>query len=60
MLSAIVVNHRSHQLVNDCLRSLLAGSLVPAEIIVVDNEATGAGLSADLAADDAHPSGGRS
>ncbi|CAN5789740.1 glycosyltransferase family 2 protein [soil metagenome] len=51
VLSAIVVNHRSHPLVNDCLRSLLAGSQVPDEIIVVDNEAASGGLEADLASD---------
>jgi GT2 family glycosyltransferase len=51
LLSTIVVNFRSHDLVNDCLRSLLAGSRPPDEIVVVDNEAAGGGLSPDLAAD---------
>jgi N-acetylglucosaminyl-diphospho-decaprenol L-rhamnosyltransferase len=39
VLSAVVVNHRSSHLVDACLRSLLAGSRPPDEIVVVDNEA---------------------
>src|SRR5688572_30488350 len=50
MLSAIVVNHRSNDLVNACLRSLLAGSIVPDEVIVVDNEGADGGLTPELAA----------
>jgi GT2 family glycosyltransferase len=51
VLSAIVVNYRSHRLVNGCLRALLGGSVVPDEIVVVDNEAHDGGLDAELAAD---------
>lgn len=49
MLSVIVINFRSHRLVNDCLRSLLAGASPPDEIVVIDNEADGGGLASDLA-----------
>ncbi|MFV2064641.1 MAG: glycosyltransferase, partial [Chloroflexota bacterium] len=52
MLSAIVINFRSHDLVNACLRSLLSGSLAPDEIIVIDNEGVDGGLAPDLASDD--------
>ena len=52
MLSAIVVNHRSHALVNACLRSLLEGSIVPDEIVVVDNEGSHGALLPELAADE--------
>jgi GT2 family glycosyltransferase len=45
VLSAIIVNHRSNALADACARSLLAGSLVPHEIIVVDNEGTDGGIS---------------
>jgi hypothetical protein len=51
LLSTIVVNFRSHDLVNACLRSLLAASRPPDEIVVVDNEASGGGLAPVLAAD---------
>lgn len=51
LLSTIVINFRSHDLVNDCLRSLLAGSRQPDEIVVMDNEASGGGLAPELATD---------
>jgi GT2 family glycosyltransferase len=51
LLSVIIVNFRSHALVNDCLRSLLAGTMQPDEIVVIDNEADGGGLASDLAAE---------
>lgn len=51
MLSVIVVNHRSNALVNDCLRALLAGTVVPDEIVVVDNEGSDGGLAPDVADD---------
>jgi GT2 family glycosyltransferase len=46
--SAIIVNFRSHDLVNDCIRSLLSGSTQPDEIVVVDNQAGDGGLAPDL------------
>jgi GT2 family glycosyltransferase len=51
VLSAIVVNHRSNPLVEACVRSLLSGTAAPDEVIVVDNEWTDGGLSAELATD---------
>ncbi len=51
MLSAIVINFRSHDLVNDCLRSLLAGTRPPDEVVVVDNEGRGGGLAPEFVAD---------
>lgn len=41
MLSVIVIDFRSSALVDGCVRALLAGSMVPDEIIVIDNEARG-------------------
>ena len=52
MLSAIVVNFRSHELVNDCLRSLLSGSVLPDEIVVVDNDGGDGGLAPELVSDE--------
>ncbi len=51
MLSAIVINFRSHDLVNACLRSLLAGTMPPDDIVVIDNEAADGGLAPELTAD---------
>ncbi len=48
MLSAVIVNFRSSDLVDDCVRSLLAGALVPDEIIIVDNEGDDGGLAPEL------------
>jgi GT2 family glycosyltransferase len=47
VLSVIVINHRSSRLADTCVRSLLAGSLRPDDVVVVDNESTDAhgGLS---------------
>jgi len=41
MLSAIIVNYRSSDLVDACLRSLYAGSARPDESVVIDNQAEG-------------------
>jgi GT2 family glycosyltransferase len=49
VLSAIIVNHRSSRLVNGCIRALLAGTVVPDEVVVIDNEATDGALDPDLA-----------
>ena len=49
MLSAIIVNFRSSDLIDDCVVSLLEGSLIPDEIIVVDNEGRDGGLAPALA-----------
>ena len=50
MLSAIIINHRSSMLADAAARSLLGGSLAPDEIVVIDNEGTDGGLSAELRA----------
>ena len=42
-LSAIVVHHHRPELLTDCVAALTAGSRVPDEIIVVDNEAPAGG-----------------
>jgi GT2 family glycosyltransferase len=52
MLSAIIVNHRSSDIVDACLRSLHAGTVAPGEAIVIDNEGTGRPLPPDLAGRD--------
>jgi GT2 family glycosyltransferase len=51
VLSAIVVNHRGNPLADACVRSLLAGTRAPDEVVVVDNEGVAGGLAPDLAAD---------
>jgi GT2 family glycosyltransferase len=48
VLSAVIVDHRSSGLVNDCVRALLAGTVVPDEIVVVDNEGTGGALEPEV------------
>ena len=49
MLSVIIVNFRSSDLIDDCVQSLLAASRVPDEIVVVDNAGIDGGLAPALA-----------
>ncbi len=45
LLSAIIINYRSSPLADAAVRSLLSGSMVPDEIVLIDNEGTDGGLS---------------
>jgi GT2 family glycosyltransferase len=41
VISVVVVDFRSSQLVDACVRSVLAGTRVPDEIVIIDNEGQG-------------------